>query len=44
MSRLSHDARHYSSGLGWMGMDGIMEAVVVAKVEEEIAVICMAEW
>ena len=41
MSRLSHDARHYSSGLG---MDGIMEAVVVAKVEEEIAVICTAEW
>ncbi len=41
MSRLSHDARHYSSG--FFGMDGIMEAVV-AKVEEEIAVICMAEW
>jgi hypothetical protein len=31
-------------GITRVDWDGMMEAVVVAKVEEEIALICMAEW
>ena len=42
MSRISHDSRHYS--VDWDGWDDGSVVVVVAKVEEEIALICMAQW